>query len=509
MDEKDLNQLDEVLEPIEEAVEEPVEEPVEEKIPEPVINRNKKQEDPAEEVTEEPAAEEMPKKKSSAAGIVTIILVAVILLVSAFFIYRHLSAAETAASDTIGAPHHINAHGYDSWSVHYRTLDSGNLQYYYLNKDGKEIILTADDVNKLLDTAVITCGDKVMTNRDLQYYYTDNMMQFYNTYYSYLSYVLDTSAPMDSQINSTTGDGTGTWQKTFLNDVLTNYCTAAVMVQEAEKNGFTLTEDQQAEIATYQDLDSFAMYYGVSDSMELVKTMYSPAATVETYQNYIADSLTASFYLQALSETIELTDEEVEAYYDSNSDVYAAEGIQKIDENVMNIRHILIQPEATEDGSISEEAWAAAEAEAARILEEWKAGEATEDTFSEAAQAYSTDTGSASYGGLYEDVYPGQMVTEFNDWCFDDARQTGDTGIVKTTYGYHIMYYVSQGDYIYWRQQCESALLSEKVYDIRDEIMLGYTSSVDSAKIIVLDASQATVPTVADESTNSVIIPTE
>ena len=58
------------------------------------------------------------------------------------------------------------------------------------------------------------------------------------------------------------------------------------------------------------------------------------------------------------------------------------------------------------------------------------------------ANEKSTDTGSNTNGGLYEDVYPGQMVTAFNDWCFDSARKSGDTGIVETTYGYHVIYYV-------------------------------------------------------------------
>ena len=34
------------------------------------------------------------------------------------------------------------------------------------------------------------------------------------------------------------------------------------------------------------------------------------------------------------------------------------------------------------------------------------------------------------------------MVTEFNNWIFDDARKAGDVEIVKTSYGYHIMYFV-------------------------------------------------------------------
>ena len=50
--------------------------------------------------------------------------------------------------------------------------------------------------------------------------------------------------------------------------------------------------------------------------------------------------------------------------------------------------------------------------------------------------SYSADTGSNTNGGLYTEVYQGQMVTEFNDWCFDESRQPGDTGIVYNEGGY-------------------------------------------------------------------------
>ena len=33
------------------------------------------------------------------------------------------------------------------------------------------------------------------------------------------------------------------------------------------------------------------------------------------------------------------------------------------------------------------------------------------------------------------------MVDTFNDWCFDEKRETGDNGTVETEYGWHIMYY--------------------------------------------------------------------
>ncbi len=119
--------------------------------------------------------------------------------------------------------------------------------------------------------------------------------------------------------------------------------------------------------------------------------------------------------------------------------------------NTVNVRHILIAPDkdvdSDEDGTTdtaSEAAEAAAKEKAEKLLADWKAGEATEDSFAKLAKENSGDN--ADDGGLYENVYKGQMVTEFNDWCYDPARKPGDTDIVKTTYGYHIMYFVGEGE---------------------------------------------------------------
>ena len=113
--------------------------------------------------------------------------------------------------------------------------------------------------------------------------------------------------------------------------------------------------------------------------------------------------------------------------------------------DLVNVRHILITPEEDEEGNSSDEDWAAAEAKATEVYEGYLAGEQTEEAFSELAKEHSKD-GNASTGGIYENVKKGQMVQTFNDWCFDEARKTGDSGIVKTQFGYHIMYFVGFGD---------------------------------------------------------------
>ena len=123
------------------------------------------------------------------------------------------------------------------------------------------------------------------------------------------------------------------------------------------------------------------------------------------------------------------------------------------DTQLVNIRHILLSATDTSD----ETAMAEAKQKAEDVLAEYEAGEQTEAAFAELAKTYSSDTG-AGEGGLYENVYPGQMVENFNDWCFDASRQPGDVGIVETEYGYHVIYFVGRSDTTYRDHLVENAL---------------------------------------------------
>ncbi len=104
-----------------------------------------------------------------------------------------------------------------------------------------------------------------------------------------------------------------------------------------------------------------------------------------------------------------------------------------------NVRHILISASDPAD----ETAMASAKEEAESILKTYQDGEQTEDAFAALAKEHSADNAEA--GGLYENIAPNTMVETFDAWCFDAARQPGDTGIVETQYGYHVMYFVGYG----------------------------------------------------------------
>ena len=146
--------------------------------------------------------------------------------------------------------------------------------------------------------------------------------------------------------------------------------------------------------------------------------------------------------------------------------------------NTVNVRHILVELDSSALDSKSDTYEADLEklkntqkAEAERILQEWKDGAATEESFGELADKYSADS---PKGGLYEQVYKGQMVTNFNDWCFDDARKPGDTDIVETNYGYHIMYFVGQ-DLPYWEVRVTNTLKNNAFNEWTESLHQDYT----------------------------------
>lgn len=127
------------------------------------------------------------------------------------------------------------------------------------------------------------------------------------------------------------------------------------------------------------------------------------------------------------------------------------------EDETYTVRHILVAPESGSNSSSStsekteytDEQWAAAKKKADSILAKFNKTDKSEYEFAKLAEQYSTDSASTSsgsndsFGGLYESVTLGQMVPDFEKWSIDDSRKYGDTGIVKSDYGYHIMFFIN------------------------------------------------------------------
>lgn len=149
------------------------------------------------------------------------------------------------------------------------------------------------------------------------------------------------------------------------------------------------------------------------------------------------------------------------------------------DYSLAQVRHILVKAEADADGNYTQEAKDVALAKAQEILAEYESGDRTEDNFAALAEQYSEDTGSNASGGLYDSVFKGQMVAEFDAFCFA-GHNSGDTAIVygeSSSYaGYHVMYYVGEGDN-YARTIARNDLINQDVSQWLTERSADYTAT--------------------------------
>ena len=215
------------------------------------------------------------------------------------------------------------------------------------------------------------------------------------------------------------------------------------------------------------------------------ETLFRTAVAGVTGEAAINTSNTVSSFLNMFEGSVTRADLTAGTVFthENENNVYVVYVSDCEDNNysTVNVRHILVKAvDADGDGTFSEEEKQVAYDAVKAIEEEWLAGEATEESFAALANEKSEDTGSNTNGGLYENIHKGQMVEEFNDFCFAD-HETGDTDIVygeSASYaGYHLIYYVGETGELYSRTLAENELRSEDYNTAYSDMMEPYTSS--------------------------------
>ncbi len=354
---------------------------------------------------------------------------------------------------------------------------------------GKNVYTAAEGEAVDLDAVVVTMGNTSLTNREFSVWYWQTYYDLLNGlgYYAMI-YGLDSSKPLSEQ-SCMMADVPMTWEQFMVEQAIVNWHSYAAMVAEAENAGVTLSQEDQEDLDKMAaDMEQTASAYGYESVSAMLAADYGEGVTLEDYKSFVRTLMLGNSYYSMKQKELSPSDQELSDHFDQNAATYEAQGIKKGMPAQIDVRHILLQPttEAAADGSYTEEQMKEAWAQAERVLDEWKRGEATEKSFGELAGTYTTDPGSKETGGLYEDVTPGQMVPAFNDWCFDPARATGDTGLVETNYGVHVMYFVEASEEEYWKQTVLAELLGQRMQEVVDQIMKDHPYEVDFEKLTLI-----------------------
>lgn len=345
--------------------------------------------------------------------------------------------------------------------------------------------ITTDDPR--LDQEAVQCGDYRLDNRGVQVFYVMQYFSFLNDYGMFASMMgLDTTLPFSEQ-KSMSGDLT--WEQYFLMASMEDFRHFAAVATKAASEGFTLpqADKDQMEQGLNGMREGYAAY-GFDSLDAFIQANFGPSVRFEDYERYLNLYFYVMSYENSKYEAIEVSEQERSDYLNAHLEEF--DGLLTNQPNV-NVRHILITTKAESNApeAAVTEAKEAARAKAEELLATFMENP-SEENFAELAKQNSEDPGSKDNGGLYEGVYPGQMVPTFNDWCFDASRQPGDTGIVETSYGFHVMYFSATTDDYYWKSVADQKIRTAQMMELVDAIMQEYPVTPDYEKIVLCPIPQ-------------------
>ncbi len=255
-----------------------------------------------------------------------------------------------------------------------------------------------------------------------------------------------------------------------------NYATYTVIPDEDDDGSSKTAMETMVSELDGTDEDSFAAYVSEHYDGDEIKTSSTQGESLsESYSEWLLDSGRKAGDCTLI---------------DTDNTLYAVMflGRENNQYATRSFRHILIKA-ADDDGDdvTSAEEIQAAVDRAEEIYDEWKSGDATEDSFAELANEYSDDTGSNTTGGLYEDVYKNQMVAPVNDWLFA-ATEPGETGVVEyneggSYAGGHVLYYVGEGDTTYADELADSDLRTTTATEWIEELTGAMTATLSNTGI--------------------------
>lgn len=278
------------------------------------------------------------------------------------------------------------------------------------------------------------------SDEETERYYSEHENEFKQISFSYLALTYDTTSD-DSKKESVKQANSYMEKITDRDSIIKMIPTAYAEyiksdVQQIMSSDSSITEKEAVKQAT-ENYKSTADYQTtVADTPfddETTKWLFDDNTKIGEKKCYINEE---AGYIYVVLKTEKASADETETY---------------------SVRHILIMPEndngdeeTSETPKYTDEQWAAAEKKANDILDQYNKGDKNEYSFALLAEANSADVASTSasgtanaFGGLCAATKLGAMVPEFEEWSVNKSRKYGDTGIVKSKYGYHIMFFVN------------------------------------------------------------------
>lgn len=227
-----------------------------------------------------------------------------------------------------------------------------------------------------------------------------------------------------------------------------------MLLYKAKEEKVQLNNEDLSEVKSV--VDAAIQQEGNGDKAKAeAKLKETMGVTLAQYETIYKDYLLAYMkYANDSYSKVEITDKEIKDYFDKNPDMF----------DQVVVKHcLLLTQDQTTGQPLSDDKVKEKEKLANEILDKAKSG----TDFDSLVKQYTEDAASKDKNGEY--VFgKGKMVKEFEDWSF--SAKPGDMGIVKTTYGYHVMKFIRKATFEDQKNDAKGAAQMDKFKKQMDEL---------------------------------------
>ena len=220
---------------------------------------------------------------------------------------------------------------------------------------------------------------------------------------------------------------------------------------------------------------------GYGSLREMVETEFGAGIPEKDFQDLVYLANYAYLYFVSVSYDPRPTEEGLKSIMAS---------MPASQETLVDMRHILLYSDDAvvgADGKVTDSAagWEKTRKAAESLENKFHTGKRRNDVgFSVLAHDYTRDKASKATGGMYTNIHKGQMIAPLDQWLFDPARSEGDVGIVKSDYGYHVLYLTAKKDGR--MPEAEKKFREHHMNLIMEEAKYNYPMTLDYSKIQLL-----------------------
>ena len=289
------------------------------------------------------------------------------------------------------------------------------------------------------DAAVAKLGGQTLTAGQLQVYYWLEVCGYAG------EIAPDLSVPLAEQPCPLTQEGLS-WQHYFLRRAIASWQTQQALVlvsgepmpvtealfqPNAEDHAANFPTGIPAEKVLYADRDSFtpnSVHQEYLDSLPQLLLELAHAQGEASIGN-LAGSREED--VLAVAERLNL------AYMFFTETTWEEAKAASQDADTVSLRSCLLIPATGEEEYCRERG--------EKLLSGWSGNWLTrrnsDSNFARLTNEYSQDPATKANGGLLTGVRQGQLIEPLDAWCFDPARQPGDTAILRSELGWHLVYF--------------------------------------------------------------------